>query len=424
MTFFFDIANDPLLLSAMVGLGDQKIRTGWVDPDKLAIVVLPFSNLSGDAEQEYFADGLTEDIIAELARFKNLFVISRNTTFQYKGRKAKTQDVGQETGAQYLVEGSIRKSGNRIRVTAQLIDTAKGSHLWAEKYDRALEDIFAVQDELVQSIAGAIPGEVDRVAIEQIRRKPPENLTAYDCELRGRWANHHWNDGVSAAIGWFERAVQADPNYALALAGLGKVYALSVIYNGLPAETNFKMARVNVEKATALDGRNPAIICLAAGVYVMLGEWELALTQINRAVALNPNDSHILDTKGAILCFGGNLQEALEWFGKGERIEPYGPDDARFDCLCITYYLLGQYEKVVRIHQALQNVPIHMKLILSASLAMLGRIEESRSAAKTYQDGCGPEQNSKKVFDIYMRMMPRKEDRDRLTEGFQKAELV
>ena len=152
--------------------------------------------MSSDLEQEYFADGMTEDIITELSRFKSLLVIARNSSFHYKGRSPKAQDVGRELGVRWIVEGSVRKADNRVRITAQLIDARTGTHVWAERYDRTLEAIFEVQDEVVQAIAASIPGHLGRVAVEHARRKPTTNLTAFDHMLRGRWALFHSTDGL------------------------------------------------------------------------------------------------------------------------------------------------------------------------------------------------------------------------------------
>ena len=182
---------------------------------KHSIAVLPFDNMSNDQEQQYFSDGITEDIITELSRFTSLFVIARNSSFQYRDKATDVRRIGRELGAQYVVEGSIRKTSNRVRVTAQLIEAATGNHLWAERYDRDLDDIFIVQDELVRAISAAIPGRLDRFAVENLRRKAPNNLTAYDCELRGRWAFLHLTEGLSIALDWYDKAVKADPNYAI-----------------------------------------------------------------------------------------------------------------------------------------------------------------------------------------------------------------
>ena len=256
-------------------------------PDKPSIAVLPFVNMSGDPEQEYFSDGISEDMITELSRFRSMIVVARNSSFHYKGQSPKIQDVGRELGVQYVVEGSVRKAGNRVRVTAQLLDASTGNHLWAERYDRNLEDIFDVQDEVVRQIAAAIPGLLDRLAVEDMRRKPPNNLSAYDYELRGRWAYLHLAEGLPVALEWYEKAVGADPDYAQAHAGLGMVYAFGAIGLGLEPEAALNRGKKHVQRAISLDERNPTINIYAAFTYHVSGEHRLARKHAERAVSLN-----------------------------------------------------------------------------------------------------------------------------------------
>jgi TolB-like protein len=276
--------------------------------DKPSIAVLPFTNMSGDPEQEYFSDGLTEDIITELSRFRNLLVVARNSSFTFKGQAVDVKEIGRKLGAGYVVEGSVRRAGNRIRITAQLLESATGNHLWAERYDRELEDIFAVQDELVRAISGVIPGQLDRYAVENLRRKPPDNLTAYDSELRGRWALTHWNEGLSVALEWFEKSAKADPNYALAQAGIALVYAYQIPAQGLSPESTITRAREYARRATLLDDRNPTVQAYAALAYSFSCEHELSRRHAERAVALNPNDSYALFVKAVVLTYSGTCK--------------------------------------------------------------------------------------------------------------------
>ena len=346
--------------------------------DKPAIAVLPFQNMSGDPEQEYFSEGLTEDIITELSRFRNLLVVARNSSFTFKGQAVDVKEIGRKLGAHYVVEGSVRRAGNRIRISAQLLESATGNHLWAERYDREMEDIFAVQDELVRAISGVIPGQLDRHAVETLRRKPPDNLTAYDCELRGRWALTHWNEGLSVALEWFEKSAKADPNYALAQAGIALVYAYQIPAHGLSPESTIARAKDYARRATVLDDRNPTVQANAALAYIFSCEQELSRRHAERAVALNPNDSYALFVKACALTYSGSLQEALEFFAKSERLEPYAPDDLRLDCLCDCHYMLHNYDKVIEIHSIYQNVPAFLYLIRAAAAAQLGRQKQAR----------------------------------------------
>ncbi len=390
-------------------------------PDKPSIAVLPFSNMSGDAEQEYFADGITEDIITELSRSKNLDVIARNSTFTFKKQAVDVKEVGRKLGARYVVEGSVRKAGNRVRITAQLLEVATGNHLWAERYDRNLEDIFAVQDELVRAISGVIPGELDRHAVEGLRRRPPDNLTAYDCELRGRWALAHWNEGLAVALEWFEKAVKADSGYALAHAGLAMTYSYGLYVLGVPPEAALARAREHAQRAVALDDRNPTINAYAAFAYHFSGEYKLARTYAERAVSFNPNDPLVLFIQASTLLYaGGKPEEALDWFRKSERIEAYAPDDYRVDTLEDCYYTLGEYQKVIEIHEVYQ-LPAVCKLILAAALAQTGQIERAQAAVEEYERTRPAGHDAATIIKYQMRMFARQEDRDKWLEGYRKA---
>ncbi len=389
--------------------------------DKPSIAVLPFTNMSGDPEQEYFSDGLTEDIITELSRFRNLLVVARNSSFTIKGQAVDVKEIGRKLGARYVVEGSVRRAGNRIRITAQLLESATGNHLWAERYDREMEDIFAVQDELVRAISGVIPGQLDRHAVENLRRKPPDNLTAYDSELRGRWALTHWNEGLSVALEWFEKSAKADPNYALAQAGIALVYAYQIPAHGLSPESTIARAKDYARRATVLDDRNPTVQAYAALAYSFSCEHELSRRHAERAVALNPNDSYALFVKATVLTYFGNMQEALEFFAKSERLEPYAPDDLRLDCLCDCHYMLHNYDKVIEIHRAYQNVPAFLYLILAAAAAQLGRQEQARDAVKDYERLRPAGHDAVAMINYHMRMCWRQEDRDHWLDGYRKA---
>jgi TolB-like protein len=196
-------------------------------PDKPSIAVLPFENLSGDREQEYFADGMVEEIITALSRFRGLFVIARNSSFAYKGRAIDVRQIGRELGVRYILEGSIRKAGSKVRITGQLIDTSSGAHLWADRFDAPLEDIFDLQDQVTASVVGAIAPKLEQAEIERSRRKPTENLDAYDHYLRGLAGVHQWTkEGTQEALSNFYRAIELDPNFAVAYGMAARTYAL------------------------------------------------------------------------------------------------------------------------------------------------------------------------------------------------------
>jgi TolB-like protein/class 3 adenylate cyclase/Tfp pilus assembly protein PilF len=390
-------------------------------PDKPSIAVLPFDNMSGDPEQEYFSDGITEDIITELSRFGSLFVIARNSSFAYKGQPTNVTDVGKSLGVQYLVEGSVRKVGNRVRITAQLLNTQSGNHLWAERYDRELDDIFEVQDDVVRHIAAAVPGVLDRLAVDEMRRRPPSNLSAYDYELRGRWAYLHLAEGLPVALQWYEKAVAADPGYAQAHAGLGMVLAFSVISLGLEPEIALSRSKQHVQRAVSLDQKNPTVNIFAGLTYHVTGEHELARRHAERAVALNPNDPLSHYVQACALCYTGDPEKALDWLASSERLEPYAPDDQRLDTLCDCHYMLGDYDKIFEIHAVYQNVPAFLYVVLAAAYAQAGRHEEATAAVAEYERTRPDGHTPKLMLESQMKMCSRQDDRDHWLEGYRKA---
>ena len=407
------------------GTSEREAQPALALPEKPSIAVLPFQNMSGDPEQQYFSDGITEDIITELSRFRSLFVIARNSSFQYREKAMDMRRVGRELGVRYVVEGSVRKMADKVRITAQLIDAPSANHLWSERYDRELKDIFAVQDELVRAICGVIPGQLDRFAVEALRRKPPDNLTAYDCELRGRWAMAHWSEGLSVALEWFEKAAKADPNYAMAHAGMALVYAYEIVVLGLPPGTSrMAQAKEHAQRATVLDDRNPTVQAYAGMAYLLTCEYQLSRAHAERAVFLNPNDPFALFVKANVLTYAGDQEQALEYFAKSERLEPYAPDDERLDFLCDCHYLLGNFEKVIEIHELYQNMPASMYLILAAACAQAGRHARAKAAVADYERLRPAGHDALTMIKHQMRMCSRQEDRDRWFEGYRKAGLL
>ncbi len=392
-------------------------------PAKLSIAVLRFTNMSADPEQAYFSDGVTEDIITELSRFPDLFVIARNLSFKYSGEADDIRQAGAALGARFIVEGSVRRAGNRVRVTAQLIEAAEGSHLWAERYDRDLEDIFAVQDEVVRQIVGAIPGRLRRRTLDEVRRKHPGNLTAYDCELRGRWALTHWNEGIAKAVEWFERAGAADPDYALAHAGIAMANTYGLYALGGDMEATMARAKTAAQRALVLDDRNPVVAAYAAFTYHVGCEPELALRQSEKAVALNPNDPFVIYVRACALTYGGAPDEALEWFARSAALEPYAADDQRLDTLCDCCYMVGDYRRVIEIHSTYQHVPAFLNLILAAACAQAGEPEKVAAALAAYQQSRPPEHDAATMIKFQLSMCLRAQDREHWREGYRLAGL-
>ena len=317
-------------------------------PDKPSIVVLPFDNMSGDPEQEFFADGLTEDILTALSRFRGLFVISRNSSFVYKGRATNLQEVAKDLRVQYIVEGSVRKAGNRVRITVQLIDAKSDSHIWAERYDRDLEDIFAVQDEVTTAIVATLPGRIDAATQERAERKLPENMAAYEYVLAGKILHHRASEADNAeAQRLLDKAIALDPKYAHAHSWKACTLGQSWVY-GWCADRNATWEEVSEELqiALALDDDDSDVHRVLAAVYLAHGDFDKATYHQGRALSLNPNDDLIVVQQGEILTWLGQPEEGIEWIRKAMRLNPYFPE--RFcSHMGRAFYMARQYEEAV-----------------------------------------------------------------------------
>jgi TolB-like protein/class 3 adenylate cyclase len=388
-------------------------------PEKPSIAVLPFNNMSGDPEQEYFSDGITEDIITELARFSSLFVIARNSSFHFKGTSPKVQDVGRELGVEYVVEGSVRKAGNRIRVTAQLVEATTGNHVWAERYDRDLEDVFAVQDELVQEIAASIPGHLDAAAIERVRQKPAENLKAYEYVLRGdHMRNQDW--ASAEAIPLFEKAIEADPQCARAYAQIANWHAYSILAHCAPLQEAIQKTRDLGTKALELSPRNIDVLGVMSEAYLMTGDLELARQCINKAIKLNPNHYAVMVYAAIVLAWAGDVDESLQWRDLYLRYDPmHGPAlaEVEFEVLL----LAERYEEAIHALAGWHDLPIHLLEKLVAAHALAGKLDEAKALAAQFVSKLTEGHTVKDHVSRTLRMCSHQEQRDILLEGYRKA---
>ena len=309
---------------------------------KVSIAVLPFVNMSSDPEQEYFSDGITEDIITDLSRWAPLAVASRNAAFRLKGQPVEMQTAGRELGVRYLVEGSVRRMGERIRITAQLIDAETGNHVWAERFDRPMADIFAVQDEVVRTIVGTVVGRVYASAAERLRRTPPSNPAAYDLTLRGNWLP--WNDPASRAEAerCFEQAIELDPRYGLphSLLALMLRGDWQFGFSGSPIlDRAFAMAKRGVELAG-----NESIAHMAMGLlYLARRSFDLALRHMERAVEINPANPWTQADFGMLLSYIGRAEEGLERLRNARRADPYFSPSWYWPTLGLAQFVLRRY---------------------------------------------------------------------------------
>jgi adenylate cyclase len=295
---------------------------------KPSIAVLPLVNMSGDPEQEFFADGLTEDIITELSRFHDLLVISRNSTFVYKGKAVKVQEVAREFGVDYVLEGSVRKVGDRIRVTVQLIDAETDRHIWAERYDRELEDIFAIQDEMTRAIVATLPGRVEAATQDRAKRKTTDNMAAYDCVLAAKVLHHRsTREDNAEAQRLLDRALTLDPNYAHAHAWKACVLGQTWVYDWCAErDATLQQVAAELEIALALDDSDSDVHRVLAALNLTRDDHDKAAYHQERALALNPNYDLVVVQQGELLTWLGRPEEGIDWIKKAMRLNPYHPE--------------------------------------------------------------------------------------------------
>jgi adenylate cyclase len=386
-----------LALAVAVGIWQFYVRRPKVEPasiekmasplpEKPSIAILPFDNMSGDPEQEYFSDGMTEEIITRLSMHPMLSVIARNSTFTYKGKPVKVQQVGQELGVRYVVEGSVRKAGNRIRITAQLIDATTGSHLWAKTYDRELKDIFALQDDISQQIVVSLSAEGIGVAeLSRVRRIPTENLTAYDSVLQGSsHLSRLTKEENAKARKMAERAIELDPEYAFAYVLLGAAHLMDYSFGWNRDPRTLEQAFEFARKAISLDDSLSLAHVLLAVVYREKGQFEQAISQAERALSLNPNDADAYLSMGNTLNSVGRSEEAVEAIKKAMHLDPHYAVYYNTD-LASAYRNLGQYkEAIASLKEALARNPdwIRAYLDLARVYRNLGQYKEAIASLK------------------------------------------
>jgi adenylate cyclase len=402
--------------------GEASVRpTPALESTLPSVVVLPFKNMSGDPAQEFFADGITEDIITELSRFPDLFVIARNSAFSYKDRAVKVQDIAKDLGVRYLVEGSVRRSGDRVRVTIQLIDAATGSHVCAERFDRDMADIFELQDEITRCVVATLPGRLRAAEAERVRRKPLQDLAAYDCVVAGRIYHHRGTrDDNAKALDLLDRAIELDPDYAPAYAWKACVLGQAIQY-GYSDDPRALLERavLAVNHAMSLEDGNVECHRLMCEVYMTHRKLDQAMVHSDRALAMNPNDPRIVAQRGELLTWLGKPEEGVEWVERAMRLDPLDAP-ARAHLLGRACYGAGRYEEAARAYRTMSAPNCGRRAELAASLKQAGLEEDAAAAAAEFRSACG-------TFsaDAYVRQMPyaRQEDRDRMAAGIRAAGL-
>ncbi len=354
-------------------------------PDRPSIVVLPFANVGNDPDQEYFADGISEDIITALSKSRWLFVIARNTSFVYKGRAVDIKQVGRELGVRYVLEGSVRKAGNRVRITAQLIEAATGTHLWSERYDRDLADTFAVQDEITENVVGAIEPELMQVERQRAVRKNPENMDARDHYLRGLWRVYQFNaeDNVRAER-LMRRAIELDPTSALGHMGLARVLNARIWWGwSEDFEADRQTAYAAAHRAVELDDRDAYAHYALAWPNLRMREHERALAEAQKAIDLTPNFALAYYALGAIRVFLGRFDQASDPIQRAMRLSPHDPMTFAFaHYLALARYHQGDCEEAAKLaRMGIGFRPFHVLYrTLAACYGQLGQSEEARVA--------------------------------------------
>ena len=358
--------------------------------DKPSIAVLPFDNMSEDPEQEHFADGISEDLTTALSKIRWFFVIARNSSFTYKGQAVEVTRVAEELGVRYVIEGSVRKAGNRVRISAQLIDATNGRHVWAERYDRGLDDIFDLQDEMTQTIVGAVEPELSAAERERAARKPPGSLDAWETYQRGLL--HLWSftkDDMTESQRLFRRVHELDPTFATAYAYESYSHYLDAMLGfAEQPEESLEAALSTAKKALSLDDKDPVAYFALGRVYMLRGEHDASVAELEKAIALNPSFAQAHHGLGFALVLSARVDEAAEELDDAIRLSPRDP--ILWGTMCfrsIACNLLEQYEAAVDWGQRAVHEPraaaggYWSYAVLASALANVGRLEEAREAA-------------------------------------------
>jgi adenylate cyclase len=399
-------------------------------PDKPSIAVLSFTNMSGDPEQEFFAGGIAEDIITTLSKSRSLFVIARDSTFTYKGKAVAVKDIGRELGVRYVLEGSVRKAANRVRVTAQLIEAATGGHLWAERYDRDLADIFAVQDEITLNVSAAIRPALERSEGERAARKPPESLDAWECYHRGMW---HFANVEAAEIekarGFFQRAIELDPRFAPAYAAVARTYLReSNIFRPELRPEYVPRALDYARHAIAIDPTDARGHTVLVQALMNSGRHAEAIAEADLAVGLEPKSAFAIGTQGNALAWGGRPREGIEPLRTAMRLSPFDPSMSGWlHYLARAHYWAGDYESAIAVARQLRNSAPNFRqayATLMSAFGQLGQIDEAHAVMAEARERFGEGFQHFMTLPLSVIRELRPEDREHLIEGYRKAGLV
>ena len=361
-------------------------QTALPIPDKPSIVVLPFDNLSAEPNQGYLADGFVEAITAALSHIRSFFVIARNSAFTYKGRATNVRDIGRELGVAYVLEGSVQKAGNRLRITVQLVETESGAHVWSSRYDGTIDDIFNLQDRITEQVAGALQPSIRIAEIERSRRKPPQDLGAYDYTMRAM--PHVWmleNEASAKALELLDKALAIDPKYPLALSLAGWCHAQRAVYNWADDVAGSQtLARTLAERAAELSGDDPLILAVLGAVHTIVGNLGTARVLLERALALDPNAAWAWSRLGYVESLCEQPERAIENFERALRLSPLDPMNFNSHAgMAFAHQAAQDYDKAVALYRrALEERPhaVWIYRYLAAALSGAGRMAEAKEA--------------------------------------------
>jgi len=396
--------------------------------DKPSIAVLPFTNMSGDPEQEYFSDGITEDIITALSKFRSLFVIARNSSFRFKNEPVDVQQAAKLLGVRYILEGSVRKAGKRLRITAQLIDGSTGVHIWAERYDRDLEDVFAVQDEVTGAIVGALSGRLETADASLASSKPTVNLSAYESLLQGIYLRDKPADNAKARA-LFHRSIELDSQFARANAMLAMTYFTERIYEW-PKTGELSEGMGFARRAVSLDPSDHWALAVLGLLLFVAGEDRECEAKLRASLGLNPHDAQVLHWFGFVLTYLGKSEEGLSWIDKASQLDPfYDVDTAKY----VAYYHVERFQDAVEALSRIKFLRRWALCYLAAAMGQLGKMEEAERAARKFVKLRKAEIQSRgdplprtelSLADDELKWFRNPEDAERLREGLRKAGLT
>ena len=418
--------------AGVIGLASAQPQTGEIagaaspapeasqSTGKPSIAVLPFVNMSGDSRQDFFSDGVTEDIITELSRFRQISVLVRNSAFRYRDTGIDVKRVGRELGVQYVVEGSVRRMGERIRITAQFVDAKSGNHLWAEHFDRDQREIFTVQDEVIRTIVGTLVGRLEAAGVEQIRRRPTTSLEAYECVLRGR-ALPIGDVAIDAQKRiLYERAIALDPDYARAYALLAYAFFLEWFRDMGGSEVALDHALELAKKAVALDENDPLCQSALGWIYLFRKSFDLADQYYQRALRLNPNNSEHVARMGFLYAYTGRPDEALDSLAQARVIDPFFSPVWYWHHLGYAHFIARRYDDAIAALSHSTTMPFWVQAYLAACYALTDREDRAQELRSEIL---------RLVPDFSLIRLAAKEpfkhpaDRDHFVDGLRKAGL-